>query len=192
MPMSNSIEINAEDYTLIDRFLSGDGEAFDILVKKYQNYVINTIYSLSGKTQLAEDIAQEVFIKVYQNLSSFKKKAAFSTWLYRITVNTTYNCLKNKKNYVSLDCIDNNIDFRKTFVNQLDDAERQEIVRKAIASLPFKYRSVLVLKDIEGFSYRDIAQILGCRIGTVESRLFRARSILRKVLFPLLNKESEV
>lgn len=191
--MSNLVETtNREDYALVDRFISGDQGGFEMLVKKYQNYVVNTVYSISGDAQIAEDIAQDVFIKVYQKLGSFEKKSAFSTWLYRITVNSTYNYLKSRKRYVPLDDIKEKVDFTETSITALDKKEKQEIVKKAIDRLSFKYRIVLVLKDIEGLSYKDIAQAVGCRIGTVESRLFRARSLLKKILLPLLSKEAEI
>ncbi len=180
---------NAEDYALIEKFLSGDEEGFAALVKRYQNYVINTVYSLVGYSRHAQDIAQEVFIKIYQNLAFFEKKSAFSTWLYRIVVNTTYNSLKNKKRYVALNDIDEPVDVKKSSLAELEEEEKQQLIKKAIERLPFKYRTVLALKDINGFSYIDIANVLGCRIGTVESRLFRARIMLKKILLPLLKKD---
>lgn len=179
-----------EDYLLIDKFLSGEEEGFETLVKKYQNYIVNIVYSLIGQNSYVEDIAQEVFIKVYKNLSSFKKKCAFSTWLYRITVNTTYNYVKGKKENISFDSA--GIDFcANTNINaEIESKEKDQIIQKAIENLPFKYRTVVVFKDIQGFSYAEIAKILGCRIGTVESRLFRARAILKERLSPLLlNKD---
>lgn len=179
------MEIDKEDNSLINRFLEGDQEGFNMLVRKYQNRVFNTIYSLIGSNSGVDDIAQDVFIKVYRNLSFFNRKAEFSTWLYRIVVNTTYNHLKKEKKYTSLDyALDkDNTNSResKGLVNQ----ETQELVRNAIDKLPFKYRTVVVLKDIEGFSYGDIAKTLGCSIGTVESRIFRARNILKEILTPL-------
>jgi len=178
----------AEDYALIDRFLSGAEEAFDMLVRRHQNRVINIVYSLTGQNPHAQDIAQEVFIKVYSNLGTFEKKAAFSTWLYRITVNTTYNYLKARREHVSLDDIQEPEDSRKTSLAELEQKERQGLISKAIESLPFKYRKILVLKDIEGLAYIDIAKVVGCRIGTVESRLFRARLMLKKILTPLMEE----
>jgi RNA polymerase sigma-70 factor (ECF subfamily) len=190
--VSKLTETNTEDYSLIDRFLSGNEEAFEKLVKKYQNFAVNIAYSLSGESRYAEDIAQEAFIKVYQNLAAFEKKAAFSTWLYRIVANTTYNYLRSKKSYVSLDNVSEGIELKKSSLDELESKEKQQIINKAIRSLPFKYRTVLTLKDVEGLSYAEIAQVVGCRIGTVESRLFRARSMLKKILSPLLEKEGRI
>ena len=180
-----------EDDLLIERFLSGDEEGFEMLVKKYQNHVINIVYLLIGETQDADDIAQEVFIKVYKNLGSFNKKAKFSTWLYRIAVNTTYNHLKKEERYVPSGYRKDSDVFKKTSLTNLERKELQELIRKSIERLPFKYRTVIVLKEIEGLSYKDIAKSLCCRIGTVESRLFRARSMLKKILSPILKEEAK-
>lgn len=178
-----------EDERLIERFLSGDEEGFEMLVKKYQNHVVNIVYSLTGETQDADDIAQEVFIKVYKNLGSFSKKAKFSTWLYRITVNTTYNHLKKEKRYVPSDYRKDSDVFKKIPLEDLERGELKELIRKSIEKLPFKYRTVIVLKEIEGLSYKEIAKSLGCRIGTVESRLFRARYMLKKILSPIVKED---
>ena len=178
----------SEDYELIDRFLSGEELAFEILVRKYQNRVINIVYSLCGATQHAEDIAQETFIKVHRSLKDFQKKAAFSTWLYRITVNTAYNYLKGKNRFVALEHIEKAQEFEKISLDHIESKERQRLISKAIENLPFVYRTVVVLKDIEGLAYADIAKTVGCSIGTVESRLFRARQILKKTLAPLLEE----
>ena len=171
-----------EDIRLIEMFDSGDEKGFEMLVKKYQNRVINIVYSLSGNANNADDIAQDVFIKLYKNIRFFKKKAKFSTWLYRITANTTYNYLKKQKRYVPL-YFNPDLDVSgKVFLNDLDHREKQQLLKKAIGQLPLKYRSVIILKEIEGLCYKDIAKSLGCRIGTVESRLFRARRMLKKML----------
>jgi RNA polymerase sigma-70 factor (ECF subfamily) len=179
----------SEDFDFIDRFLSGEEAAFDALVKKYQNYVVNIVYSLLGVNTSAEDIAQEVFIKVYQNLDTFEKKSSFSTWLYRITINTSYNHIKSRKAHLPLEELGELTDIREIAVEHMENRERQQIINKAIQNMPFKYRTVLVLKDIEGLSYQDIAKTLNCPLGTVESRLARARDILKKILAPLLKRE---
>lgn len=187
--MSNLWKAKMEDDILIERCLGGDEEGFEMLVKKYQNQVINTVYSLTGTTQDADDIAQEVFIKVYKNLGSFNKKAKFSTWLYRISVNTTYNHLKKEKRPLPSDYLQATDVFKKSSLEELESREKQELIRKSIERLPFRFRRVIVLKEIEGLSYKDIAETLGCRLGTVESRLFRARRMLKKILSPIVKEE---
>lgn len=183
------MEREKSDSQLITEFLAGNEQGFEELVKRYQGYVINIVYSLSGDAEYADDIAQEVFIKVYRNLGSFRQEASFSTWLYRITVNTAYNYLKSRKRYVPLDNIPEIPKVETLPATELEYKEKQEIIKNAIAKLPFKYRTVVALKDIEGLSYEEIAGILNCSIGTVESRLFRARAILKNTLLPMLKKE---
>lgn len=175
-----------EDEVLIERFLSGDEEGFAMLVRKYQDRVANIIYSLTDQRRNADDIAQEVFIKVYNGLRWFKKKSEFTTWLYRITVNTTYNYIKKEERLVPVDAIEQT---ERSSWPQLESREKQELVNRALKKLPFNFRSAIVLKEIEGLSYKDIAKSLGCRIGTVESRLFRARQMLRRMLSPVLEEE---
>ena len=174
-----------EDNALIERYLSGDEEGFAMLVKKHQNHVVNIVYSLTGRTAEADDIAQDVFIKVYQNLGLFERRSGFSTWLYRITVNTTYNYLKKEKRSIPLDYVSPPAVIKKGALENLTSQERQAVIRKALEKLPFNFRTVIVLKEIEGLSYKEIAQSLGCRMGTVESRLFRAREMLKRILTPI-------
>ena len=183
------MEAKIEDSNLIDRFLSGDEEGFEMLVRKYQDRVINIVHSLGSRIQNADDIAQEVFIKVYKNLSFFNKKAKFSTWLYRITVNTAYSYLKKEKRYIPLVYVKRQDNFKKAVLDKLEYQEKQKLIDEVLKRLPFKYRTVIVLKEIEGLSYTDIAKTLGCRVGTVESRLFRARRILKNILSSVLKEE---
>ncbi|MFH1245023.1 MAG: sigma-70 family RNA polymerase sigma factor [Candidatus Omnitrophota bacterium] len=187
--LSNLWKAKMEDDILIERYLNGEEEGFTMLVQKYQERVLNIVHSLNGAVSGAEDIAQEVFVKVYKNLAYFNKKCQFSTWLYRITVNTAYNYFKREKRYTSLDNFPDIDDgtAQKTR-DKLEAQEKQQWINKALEKLPFKFRSVVVLKDLEGLSYKDIAQTLGCRIGTVESRLFRARQMLKTTLSPILEK----
>jgi len=138
-----------EDDILIEKCLDGDEEGFEMLVKKYQNQVINTVYSLIGTTQDADDIAQEVFIKVYKNLGSFNKKAKFSTWLYRISINTAYNHLKKEKRALPSAYLPEADVFKKSSLEELESREKQELIRKSIERLPFRFRRVIVLKEIE-------------------------------------------
>lgn len=174
-----------EEMTCIERFLAGENEGFEILVKKYQDRVLNIVYSLVGQDREAEDIMQEVFLKVYDGLKGFKHKSQFSTWLYRITVNTTYDFLRKRKNLVEEAFLDK----ITAFYGRPDDTllleEKEEMVQEALNKVPFKFRTALVLKDIEGLSYKQISEVLGCGIGTVESKIYRARMFLKKELLCL-------
>ena len=120
-----------EEMTCIERFLAGENEGFEILVKKYQDRVLNIVYSLVGQDREAEDIMQEVFLKVYDGLKGFRHKSQFSTWLYRITVNTTYDFLRKRKNLVEEAFLDK----IAAFYGRPDDAllleEKEEMVQEA-------------------------------------------------------------
>jgi len=169
-----------QDLICIEKFKSGDMEGFEMLVKKYQNMVINIVRSLTGNAHDAEDLAQEVFMKVYHNIGKFRGESKFSSWLYRVTVNSTYDHLRRSKQKISsLDEFDN-FDIADTRENQ--DILAKELVQQALTKVPYEYRSALVLKEIEGLSYQEIAESLKISIGTVESRIFRGRQILKEIL----------
>lgn len=173
-----------EDILCIERFLNGEQEGFEMLVKKYQNRVLNIVYSFIGRDRESEDISQEVFLKVYHNLASFKQRCQFSTWLYRIVVNTTTDFLRKRKNFVSNEAA---IEEAPSAYDGPDEAllkkEKEALLEKALANVPLQFKAALVLKDIEGLSYTQIAQVLQCSIGTVESRIYRGRQFLRDELF---------
>lgn len=175
-----------EDIFSIERFIAGDAEGFEILVRKYQNRTLNIVYSLIGQDRENEDIVQEVFLKVYHSLGSFRQNCQFSTWLYRITVNTTYDFLRKRKNLVNDEiAIEKSISSNDGPVEVLVKKEKKTMLEKALANIPLEYRTALVLKDIEGFDYKQIAEILCCRIGTVASKISRARQFLRGELLRL-------
>ena len=121
-----------------------------------------------------------MFLKVYHNLKVFRQKSQFSTWLYRIVVNTTYDFLRKRKHFVYEDgrLLEGGID-RAEFKDTLEAKEKISLVQKALGKVPIKYRTAVVLKDIEGISYIEISRILCCSIGTVESRIYRKREFLR-------------
>ena len=175
----------SEEITCIERFLAGENEGFEILVRKYQGRVLNIVYSLVGQDREAEDIIQEVFLKVYDNLKGFKQKSQFSTWLYRITVNTTYDFLRKRKGLAEEGLFEKIVAFYGRPDDDLLLEEREEMVQAALNKVPFKFRTALVLKDIEGLSYNQISEVLCCSIGTVESKIYRARMFLRKELLRL-------
>jgi RNA polymerase sigma-70 factor (ECF subfamily) len=152
-----------------------------------------------GSYEDADDITQEVFIKAYNSLSKFQAKASFFTWIYRITLNICYSYLrKRKRRYreISLSSTDKDgRSFEKNIKSQVienenpgveaEKKERQFILKKAIVSLPVKYREIIILKDIEGLNYEEISAVLGCAVGSAKSRVHRARHLLRNKLAPL-------
>jgi RNA polymerase sigma-70 factor (ECF subfamily) len=174
------------DGILIRQFLEGKEEAFGLLVRKHQDRVLNIVYSLIGNDRESDDILQEVFLKVYYNLKDFKDAAKFSTWLYRITVNTTYDFLRRRRHVVYQEDSKEEITIPKeNLLGEIYDKEKKELIQAALDRLSFKYRLVVVLKDIEGLSYFQISKVIGRGIGTVESRLFRARQLLKRILINL-------
>jgi len=176
-----------EDLLCIEQFLNGEEKGFEVLVKKYQDRALNIVYSIIGQDRESEDIVQEVFLKIYHNLKGFKRKSQFSTWLYRIIVNTVYDFLRKRKNLegVSDDSLKETIATYPCPKDVLLMKEREAIIQKALKSVPLKYRTAVVLKDIEGLSYIEISRALRCSIGTVESRIYRARQFLREELIRL-------
>lgn len=172
-----------EDRLYIEQFLRGDEKGFEMLVKKYQNRVLNIVFSLIGQDRESEDIMQEVFMKVYHGLRSFKEQSEFTTWLYRIVMNTAYDFMRKRKNFVSDEAIlEQGVAAHGGPKDVLLAQEKEAMIQKALGSIPVQFRAAVVLKDIEGLSYGEISRVLKCRIGTVESRIFRARQLLKETL----------
>jgi RNA polymerase sigma-70 factor (ECF subfamily) len=172
-----------DDFSLIKRFIEGDESTFSTLVQRHKEKVRNIIYLTLGNRDLVDDIAQEVFLTVYKNLVNFRFESQFSTWLYRITVNKCKDHLRKLKvRNVFLHI--NESEHEPGYETALDDPDIKEIVHSAISKLPEKLRIPLLLKDIEGLSYQEIAESVNCEIGTVKSRIFRAREGLKILLKP--------
>lgn len=172
-----------DDIIFIEQFLSGDEKGFEALVRKHQDRVLNIVYSLVGRDRESEDIVQEVFLRVYHHLGSFHKRSQFTTWLYRIAVNMTYDFLRKRKHTVSDDSIkDMKADCPSEPREALLSKERESLLQRALEAIPFIYRTAVVLKDVEGLSYNEIGSVLNCNIGTVESRIYRGRQLLRDVI----------
>lgn len=173
-----------DDFSLIKRFIDGEEDIFDELVRRHKEKVRNIIYLTLSDRDAVDDIAQDVFITVYRSLKSFRFESQFTTWLYRVTVNKCKDHLRRKSiRRIVLPFRDNQED--PGYEISPENTNIKEIVRHAISQLPDKMRIPLVLKDIEGFSYQEIAETMQCEIGTVKSRIFRAREALKKILQPL-------
>ncbi|MDO9575596.1 MAG: sigma-70 family RNA polymerase sigma factor [bacterium] len=189
--MKSTDDKENQNEELIKKVVEGDETAFEQMVKKYERRVLNTIYRYIGKSDEAEDIAQEVFIKVWHHAKSFKGKSKFSTWLYRIVVNQCLNYRsKHKERLASLDEI---MEQGKTPESlkveiEFERQRKSKIMRRAIDELPKRQRIALVLSKFEGKSYREIAQIMGVSLSSVESLIFRARGALKKKLLPVRKK----
>ncbi len=170
---------------MLNLIAQGSEAAFEQLVKKYERAVFNTIYRFCGNQDDVADLAQGIFLKVWRNAGKFKGKSKVSTWLYRIVVN---HCLdfrrKNRLSCISLDeLMEKEIvpDALKTGDDRIQ-AQNIELMRRAIALLPERQRIALTLAQFEGQSYKEIAEIMGITVSSVESLLFRARTALRSAL----------
>jgi len=185
------------DLALVERVQRGDRAAFDVLVLRYQHKVLKLIMRYIRDAAEAEDVAQEAFIKAYRALPAFRGDSAFYTWLYRIAINTAKNALVSSKRRP----IDYDLDLQDPeqydMAARLKDSETpegllltdeiRETVNGAIADLPEDLRTAIVLREIDGLSYEEIAAAMDCPVGTVRSRIFRAREAIDKRLRPIFD-----
>jgi RNA polymerase sigma-70 factor (ECF subfamily) len=185
-----------KDTLLIQAFMEGDSRAFDQLVLRHKDRVFNLCYGFFNDYQEANDIAQEIFIKVFKSIKKFRQESSFSTWLYRVAINTCKNRIKSLEYRFTKwrKSIDNpstkeeesaTMEIKNGSMSpseRLVQKERLSTVRGAINSLTNGKKTMILLRDIEGFSYEEIAKITGLNIGTVRSKLSRARNDLRAKL----------
>ena len=184
------------DQALVVRVQQGDKKAFELLVLKYERRIHRLLSRMVRDPAEVEDIAQEAFIKAYRALPQFRGESAFYTWLYRIAVNTAKNVLMSSCPTVSATPVNdegeetfNELETHKdasTPESILQGKQVAETVNRAMSELPEELRTAIALREIEGMSYEDIALAMGCPIGTVRSRIFRAREAIAAQLRPLL------
>lgn len=179
---------------LIEKSKQGDVAAFEQLITGYQKKIVNLAYRMLGNRTDAEDAAQDIFVRVFRSISGFNEKAAFSTWLYRIATNVCLDLLRRKKrqneqNTISIHRGEENDEYELPIEDNhpspYEHAKRNEAMRaleKALEQLSEEQRMVIVLRDINGLSYEEIAEITKCSLGTVKSRINRSRLMLRKLL----------
>jgi RNA polymerase sigma-70 factor (ECF subfamily) len=192
------------DLMLVERAVAGDQRAFELLVMKYQRRIERLIGRMVRDVDLVEDIAQETFIRAYRALAQFRGEAQFYTWLYRIAVNTAKKALVDMKRnpLVSESALRLSDDEDETsgVENELTSAETPETVlaakeiaaavNAAMEALPEELRQAVTLREIEGLSYEEIAEVMNCPIGTVRSRIFRARDAISAKVKPMLENQS--
>jgi len=184
-----------EENRLVERSKQGDEEAFGVLVKKYKIKVFNLAYGFTRDRETADDLAQEVFIKVYYALEKFQFKSGFGTWLYRIAINHIKDHLRKhgKERHISLEALGREPSQKENEIRKKERvqeaADRKKLLYESLRSLPEKHQVILTLRDIQGHSYEEIAGILKLSPGTVDSRLHRARKLLRKKIAPFLSQE---
>jgi len=185
------------DQQLVQRVQKGDKAAFDLLVRKYQHRVLKLVSRFVNDAAEAEDVSQEAFLKAYRALPAFRGDSAFYTWLYRIAINTAKNTLvSNRRRPVDfdLDLQDPEQHDRQAMLKDGDTPEGvlltdeiRGVVERALEQLPEDLRTAIVLRELEGLSYEEIAEAMDCPVGTVRSRIFRAREAIDKRLKPLLD-----
>jgi len=189
----------SDDSGVVAAFLNGEERAFSELVDRYQNRLLNFVYRTIGDRDRAEDLVQEVFIRVYRHLHRFDRSKKFSTWVYTIASNLAKNELRNRsRNPLVLfqtmqgtaDDEDRPLQFEDS-TSRPDDMYRKrhlrELVEDTVAKLPEHHRQVFVLRELEGKSYEEIAEITACNLGTVKSRLNRARSAFAAIIEPFVD-----
>lgn len=178
------------DDALIVLFQNGDQSVFRFLVERYQEKIRNLIFSIFNEKDIVDDLAQEIFIKVYQALPKFRFESSFYTWLYRITINKSRDEMRKRKvkRFFTFNNIEHTskIKIENIVSVTFDDENLHEVIENALNGLPEKYRIPIILKDVDGLSYDEIADTLECEVGTVKSRLSRGRGMLKEVLRPLL------
>ncbi len=187
---------NQTDLELVKRVQAGDKSAFDVLVLKYQQKVINLVMRYVHDPHIAMDISQESFIKAYRGLKNFRGDSAFYTWLYRISINTAKNHLVSRSRRMPDDDIDaqeaeqyeggGKLREMSTPENEMMTQEIHSTITTAIEALPDDLRIAITLRELEGLSYEEISDAMDCPIGTVRSRIFRARDSIEKELAPLV------
>lgn len=185
------------DQTLIDQCLAGRREAFGQLVERYQHRLYHGLLHALGSPEDAQDIAQEAFVNAFEKLASFKGQAAFYSWLFRIALNAAVSSKRKtrrmstsveaRRDATGLEPTDENPATEPSYA--MDVSDRQRLVRRALAELSEEFRTALVLKEMDGMSYEEIAEVVEVPLGTVRSRIHRARLELRAKLALLLKPE---
>ncbi len=201
-PLSNEKPVDSDAW-LVERAVAGDQKAFELLVIKYQRRIQRLIGRMVRDVDLVEDIAQETFIRAYRALAQFRGDAQFYTWLYRIAVNTAKKFLMDLKrnptvsenNFKSDDddetsLVENELTSPDTPDAVLASKEIAQIINTALEALPEELRQAIVLREIEGLSYEEISVAMDCPIGTVRSRIFRAREAISQKVKPLLENQT--
>jgi RNA polymerase sigma-70 factor (ECF subfamily) len=194
--------VSLSDEDLMARVAEDEDRAFTELVRRFQGRVINLICRVLNDRESADDLAQEVFVRVYVHRRNYRRGSKFSTWLFTIAANLAKNEIRRrvrKRNWFSLDALQETLqDSAPQLADPTEGKERglereqlQEAMARAIATVPEKYRLAVVLRDLEGLPYEEIAIVLGIPGGTVRSRINRARGMLKRKLQPLLRDEGE-
>lgn len=182
---------NVNDEELVKKVKNGDVDAFEEIIAKYEKKVFSLIFNVIKNENEIEDLAQEVFIKIYKNIDKFQGKSSLYTWVYRITTNVCLDYIKKRKEIIYIDekiqFEDGEMDMQLSTNEKLQDElyeekELKEKLKKSINKLPENQRMMIILRDIKGLSYEEISKILSMKLGTVKSQINRARLKLKEIL----------
>ena len=189
------------DQALVERVQSGDTRAFDLLVRKYQHKIVSVVTRYVSDWSEAQDVAQEAFIRAYRAIGAFRGDSAFYTWVYKIAINTAKNHLvsRGRRPPIGDITIDDAVQLegasqlrdRATPERELLRQEIEQTVSSTVEALPEELRTAITLREVDGLSYEEIAEAMSCPIGTVRSRIFRAREAIDEKLRPLLSEDDE-
>jgi RNA polymerase sigma-70 factor, ECF subfamily len=196
--LAQSLPWSRDESELVTELQSGSDAAFDWLVTYYHAGVYNLVYGILSDSADAADVTQEVFLRAFRGIRGFRRGSSLKTWLYRISVRQALNhrrwCWRHHRRQVSIDAEEegSNLaldlkDGEASPFEQLQARETQAAVRKALAQVPELFRSAVILRDLEGLSYEEVAEVLEVSVGTVKSRILRGRRMLKQVLDPLLH-----
>lgn len=194
--MAARLDDNTADQQLVDRAKKGDTRAFDLLVLKYQHKVMSVVSRYLSRPDDVPDVAQEAFIKAYNALDKFRGDSAFYTWLYRIAINTAKNHMVSLGRRPSSDVDVDDPESLEVNTLMRDQADPQAniaveqleaAIKEALQKLPEELRVAVTLREFEGLSYDDIAEVMGCPVGTVRSRIFRARESIERAIDGLVD-----
>lgn len=186
-PVHKTLSRQMNETEIVNKAIKGDGRAFGRLFEKYKHFVWSVAYRMTYDFDQAEDVTQDVFVSAWQSLKTFRGGSAFSTWIYKITVNKALNRLRSISNrtYDSsdpmMDRVDKEVFERQNPESGADALETEQMLSKLLSKLDPDRRVVIILKEIEGLSYEEIATVTGAPIGTVRSRIARARQTLEKL-----------
>ena len=185
-----------DDARLIDLVLSGDSAAYSVLVRRYQDRLFTALVHIASSRDEAEDVAQEAFIQAFLKLASFERQSSFYTWLYRIAFNTAISRKRRKRVESSIEQAKDAVGDEPADRGERPDGrllreERAELIQRALGELSEEHRAILVLREMEGCDYEEIAKILDLPVGTVRSRLHRARLQLKEQLTGVLDEPME-
>jgi RNA polymerase sigma-70 factor, ECF subfamily len=197
--LAQSLTWGRDEAELVTELQAGSDAAFEFLVTYYHASVYNLVYGILSDAADAADVTQEVFLRAFRGIRGFRRGSSLKTWLYRISVREALNhrrwCWRHHRQQISIDDDSNGTaameleDLDATPYDKLATRETQAAVRKALADVPEVFRSAVILRDLEGLSYEEVAEILEISVGTVKSRILRGRRALREILDPLLHSE---